>query len=179
GNIKKFYHYCFPMQAALIACKEKKEKTTNIITVAWHTPLSKKPPLYGASIAPERYTHKLIENKKEFTINFAPIKHLKHVHFCGTHTGKNTDKIQRTNLTISSSKKIDTPVINECYAHLECKLYDKKTVGDHTFFIGRIVNVLFDENAFRKDILDNRKIKPCYYLGSNQYTTIAEKNILG
>ena len=60
------------MQAAILTCTDKTGKT-NPITAAWHTPISeKKPALYGVSIAPSRYSYKLIKESKEFAINFAP-----------------------------------------------------------------------------------------------------------
>ena len=41
------------MQTVLVTCNNHKGKP-NIITLAWHTPLSSKPPLYGIAIAPKR-----------------------------------------------------------------------------------------------------------------------------
>jgi len=171
GNMDKFYYYAFPMQAALVTCNDEKGKT-NVITIAWHTTISKKPPLYGISIAPSRYSHDLIKKSKEFVINFAPYNLVEKVNFCGTHTGKKTDKIDETKLTLIPGGKIKTPLVEECFAHFECKLYDTLTLGDHTFFIGEVVNILADENAFVNGLLDNKKIKPTYYVGSNVYTTI-------
>jgi flavin reductase (DIM6/NTAB) family NADH-FMN oxidoreductase RutF len=171
GNIEKFYQYAFPMQAAILTCTDKNGKT-NPITVAWHTPISKKPALYGVSIAPSRHSYKLIKESKEFVINFAPYKLVEKIHFCGTKSGRNTDKIKETGLTLSKSKKIKTKIIKECYANLECKLYRSVKLGDHTFFVGEVVNTQIDENAFEKDILYNKKVEPCYYLGSNTYTAI-------
>lgn len=174
GNIKKFYYYSFPMQAALVTVQNNSNKT-NVITVAWHTTLSKKPPLYGISIAPSRHSHKLIEESKAFVINFASIDILDKVHFCGTHSGRNTDKIKETGLTLIDCKKINAKYIKECFAHLECKLYNKINIGDHTFFIGEVLNIFIDEQAFPTGILNNKKVKPCYYLGDKVYTTISEE----
>ena len=64
------------------------------------------------------------------------------------------------------------PIIKECYAHLECKLANTFSIGDHTFFIGEVVNIQLDENSFKDNILNNQKTQPTYYLGSNTYTTI-------
>jgi len=171
GNMDKFYYYAFPMQAALVTCNDEKGKT-NVITIAWHTAISKKPPLYGISIAPSRYSHDLIKKSKEFVINFAPYSLVEKINFCGTHTGKKTNKIDETKLRLTPGEKIKTPLLEECFAHLECKLYDTLTLGDHTFFIGEVVSILADENAFVDGLLDNKKIKPTYYLGGNVYTTI-------
>jgi len=177
GQIKKYYHYAFPMQTVLVTCNDTKGKT-NVITLAWHTPISKKPPLYGISVAPKRYSYNLITKAKEFVINFVPYKIAEKANFCGTHTGKNTDKILETKLTLQPSTKISTPMINECYSHLECKLVDDIKLGDHQLLIGEIQNIQAEQNAFKKELLDITKIKPTLYLGDNTYTTLAVNKIL-
>jgi flavin reductase (DIM6/NTAB) family NADH-FMN oxidoreductase RutF len=171
GDINKFYHYAFPMQAVLVTCNDQNDKT-NIITVAWHTTISRKPPLYGISLAPKRYSYGLIQKTKEFVINFVPFSLVEKVHFCGTHSGRTVDKIKETKLTLMPSQKIKTPCIQECFAHFECKLNKTMTLGDHILVISEIVNVIIDEDAFKKDLLDVSKIQPTYYIGDNIYTTI-------
>lgn len=171
GNIGNFYKYSFPAQAALVTCNDDKDNT-NAITIAWHTTISKKPPLYGISIAPSRYSHDLIADSKEFVINFAPYSLNEKVNYCGTHSGRNSDKVKEAGLTLEKIDNIQTPIIKECYAHLICKLFKSITLGDHSFFVGEVTNVLSDDGAFSEDILNNDNIKPCYYLGSNVYTTI-------
>jgi len=171
GNMDKFYHYAFPMQAVLVTCNDEHGKT-NVITIAWHTPISKDPPLYGISLAPKRYSHELIQKTKEFVVNFVPYEFVDKVNFCGTHTGRNLNKINETKLTLIPAQKVKVPLIKECYASLECKLSKTLTLGDHTVFVGEIVNILIDENAFENDWLNNDKIQPTYYIGGNSYTTI-------
>ena len=174
GKMDKYYYYSFPMQAVLVTCIDKKGKT-NVITIAWHTPISKKPALYGIAVAPKRYSHKLIDENKEFVINFLPFNLVDKIHLCGTHSGREIDKISETKLILKPSEKIKTPRIEEGYAHFECTLYSKTTIGDHSLIIGKIENILIDENAFTDNILDNKKIKPAYYLGDNTYTTLSEE----
>ena len=157
GNISKFYQYSFPMQTVLVTCNNEKRET-NIITIAWHTPISKIPPLYAVSVAPSRYSHDLIKNNKEFVINFVHFDMIENAHFCGTHSGRSTDKIDKTKLTLVPSKTIKVPYIKECFAHLECKLVKNYTIGDHTLFIGEVVTVYADKHAFENDLLQINKI---------------------
>lgn len=175
-NVSKFYHYAFPMQAVLVTCIDENGKT-NPITIAWHTPISINPPLYGISIGPSRYSHKLIKQSKEFVINFAPYKIVEKVNFCGTCSGRSHDKIKEVKLTLCNSEKVKTKYIKECFVNMECKLFKSIVLGDHTFFVGEIVNILSDGNAFTDDLLNNEKVKPCYYIGDHIYTTIRDKKI--
>ncbi|MBE3137531.1 MAG: flavin reductase family protein [Thermoplasmata archaeon] len=171
GNIEKYYHYAFPMQTILVTCNDETGKT-NIITLAWHTPISRKPPLYGISIAPKRYSHALIEKSKEFVINFIPYSLVEAAQFCGTHSGLSTDKLCKTGLTLVPSKKLSTPLIKEGYAHLECKLAKSVPFGDHTLFVGEVITVSADEDAFKNELLRTDQIHPLYYIGENAYTTL-------
>ena len=170
-KLEKFYYYSFPMQAVLVTSIDEKGKT-NVLTIAWHTPISRNPPLYGISVAPGRYSHKLIKTNKEFVVNFMPFNFSEEIHFCGTNSGKNIDKIEKINLNYKDAKKIKSKIIAEGFAHFECNLYDSIEIGDHTLFVGQIVNIQIDDNAFKNNILDNKNIKPAYYLGGNTYTTI-------
>lgn len=170
-NIEKFYQYSFPMQTVLVTCNDK-QGNVNIITIAWHTPISIKPPLYGISMAPSRYSHNLIMKNKEFVVNFVPYEMVKKAHFCGRHSGRSTDKIDQTKLTLIPAKKTKVSIIKECYAHLECKMVQNLTVGDHTLFVGEVLAVQATEGTFKNNLLMIDKIQPLYYIGGNSYTTI-------
>jgi len=172
-QLEKFYNYAFPMQAVLVTCNDENEKT-NIITIAWHCPISKNPPLYGISVAPGRYSHDLIKKSKEFVVNFLPFDFVEKVNYCGTHSGRKFEKIEHSKLTLIPSKEITTPSIQESYSILECKLKESIILGDHTFFVGEVVNISSDVDAFQDDILENKNIQPTFYLGKNIYTTIAQ-----
>ncbi len=170
-SIHKFYQYAFPMLTMLVTSVDKKN-TPNIITISWHTTLSKKPPLYGIALAPSRFSYSLIYETKEFVINFVSSKYLKDVHYCGTHSGKTTDKTQHTHFSFIPGQKSIAPRIKEAYAHLECKLIDTHPVGDHILLIGEVVNASADTTAFKNDLIDIKKIQPIYYRGGNSYTQL-------
>jgi flavin reductase (DIM6/NTAB) family NADH-FMN oxidoreductase RutF len=177
GSMNTFYNYAFPMPTVLVTSKDMKNNT-NIITIAWHTTISRNPPLYGISVSPKRYSHGLIKQRMEFVINFLSFRYSNEIHFCGTTSGKHVNKIKETGLTLEPSKTIETPSLKEGYANLECILYDTQTLGDHTLFIGRITYVSCDQDSFDHRILNNQKTKPILYLGDNNYCTLStEKEI--
>ena len=164
---EKYAYYTFPKMAALVTVMDKDKP--NIITLAWHSPLSFNPPLYGISMDPKRYSHNLIMDSKEWVVNFAPFSIVEKLHYCGRHSGRNVDKFRETGLTPVPAEKVSAPLIKECYSHLECRLAETKKYGDHTLFVGEVVNVAADEGAFDR-ILKN--VLPVCYLGENTYTTI-------
>lgn len=171
GTLSKYYHYAFPMQTVLVTCNDE-AGNTNIITLAWHTPISGRPPLYGISVAPKRYSYKLIEKSKEFVVNFVPYSLVEAAQFCGTHSGRSADKICQTGLTLLPSKMLSTPRIKEGYAHIECTLDQNIPLGDHQLLVGKVIAVSADDDAFKDELLRTDLVHPLYYIGENSYTTL-------
>jgi len=176
GILHKYQQYAYPMQTILVTSVDSKGNS-NIMTVAWHTPISSKPPLYGIAIAPKRYTHKLITETKEFALNFVSFHQIDQAHFCGTKSGHTIDKSKEANLTLTPAEHIKAPLIKESYAHLECKLHDAILIGDHSLIIGEVVHIQKNEEAYKDELIDLNKIDPALYLGNNTYATTNKDNI--
>jgi flavin reductase (DIM6/NTAB) family NADH-FMN oxidoreductase RutF len=137
-------------------------------------PVSIDPPLVAISIAPKRYSHKLIEKTKEFVVNIPTMDIVKETLVCGRRSGKTYDKFKETELTPLPAKMVQPPIIKECVAHLECKLFQQITVGDHTLFIGRVLTAYADDGVFDEKF-DLRKVKPVYHVGGDDFTTLVPK----
>jgi flavin reductase (DIM6/NTAB) family NADH-FMN oxidoreductase RutF len=168
---KKWMYYTFPKLTVLVTVEDRSQPTRpNIITIAWHSPVSLTPPQYGISIDPRRYSHDLIVDSGEFVVNFAGFEILDDMHFCGRRSGRKVDKFKDTNLTPEKAQKVNAPLINKCYAHLECKLVDRHLYGDHTWFVGEVVAVSADEDWFEAGVLKSGN-QPIYYLGNNIYNS--------
>lgn len=96
--------------------------------------------------------------------------------FCGRRSGEEYDKFTETKLTPSPAKTIKTPIIEECVAHLECRLAQKFTTGDHTIFVGEVVAAYADAEYFTEEY-DVKRAKLVYHLGGDKFTTLAERAV--
>ncbi|UCE29924.1 MAG: flavin reductase family protein [Candidatus Bathyarchaeota archaeon] len=159
-----------PKQVVLVSCIDSTGKA-NVITLAWCMPASIHPPLLVISIAPKRYSHKLIEEAKEFVVNIPAMNLVKETLFCGRRTGRKHDKFKETQLTPLPAKIVQPPIIKECVAHLECRLHQQTTTGDHTLFIGEILAAYADEGIFDGKY-NIHKTKPIYHMGGDDFTTL-------
>ena len=101
----------------------------NAMAVAWHTFISVKPPLYGVSIVPKRFTYQLIDDSKEFGVNFLPFAEAELVASVGGSGGYKVDKFQRFNIARDKSVKTAVPILKAAYAAYECKLVDDRLHG--------------------------------------------------
>lgn len=130
-------------------------ESSNIITIGWTGILSTIPPRTYISVRPERYSHGIIKNTKEFVINLTTAKQARVVDYAGIYTGAKVDKFKECSLTKLESKEVSAPTIAECPVALECRVIEVIPMGSHDVFIADIVNVSCDDS-----ILDeNGKIR--------------------
>jgi len=127
-----------PRPVVLVTCCDA-ACTPNVLTVAWHTPLSHDPPLVGISIDTRRYSHGLIQKRGEFVLNIVSQTFQPAIELCGNHSGRDLDKIVAAGLTLQPANHIHPPLIAGALAHLECVVENHIRTGDHTFFIGRVL----------------------------------------
>jgi flavin reductase (DIM6/NTAB) family NADH-FMN oxidoreductase RutF len=173
-NIASANRLLNPMHIVLISCIGKANKP-NITTVAWAMPTSINPPLLAISLAPTRHSHTLIEESGEFTVNIPTLEILQAVYACGSLTGRSFDKFKKTNLTQIPAKKVKAPAIRECIAHLECEVDGQFTTGDHTIFIGKILEAYADLGAFTQNGYDLKKARMLYHAGGNNFALLDPK----
>ena len=169
-----YYHY--PNIAAIVTAQAKGRK--NAMAVAWHMPVSSRPPLYGIAVSPKRFTGELITESKQFGVNFLPFAEAKLVALVGGSKGWEVDKFQKFNIATDKSLKIAVPILKAAYAAYECQLVDDREYGDHRWFIGEIVAVHWQKDAMTPGgVVDLAKISPILYLGNNLYLTPAKDAI--
>ena len=83
-------------------------------------------PTINVYVREPRYTHDLLEENGDFTLNLPRSGEMGDVvSFCGKATGRKTDKFQRMNLTAVQSRLVKPPVIGECGMHFECSALNK------------------------------------------------------
>ena len=127
-----------PRPAVLVTCCNR-SFVPNVLTAAWHTPLSHNPPLLGISIDLRRYSNGLIRDHKEFVINLVSREFKSAVECCGSKSGREGDKFTAAGLVYQPAHNVCPPVIVGALAHLECKVVNELQTGDHTLFIGNVV----------------------------------------
>ncbi|MEM3555735.1 MAG: flavin reductase family protein [Candidatus Micrarchaeia archaeon] len=135
----EFHHLLYPRQVILVTSCSKGKK--NIIALAWHSPLSFKPPLIGIAVGKTRFSHHLIKEGMEFVVSIPTESLREKVIAIGSRSGREIDKFSATGLTPSPAKFVKAPLIMECPINIECKLVDEFDAGDHTVFVGEVLEV--------------------------------------
>jgi flavin reductase (DIM6/NTAB) family NADH-FMN oxidoreductase RutF len=131
----------YPSPAGLVTSVDA-EGNANIITLGEIYNLSiRKPVIVGIGIAPERYSHQLICQCREFVVNLPRASMLDKVLACGKVSGRSQpDKFRLAGLTPIAAQKVKPPLIAECPINLECRLVgEPETIGDHDHFRGEVL----------------------------------------
>lgn len=134
SNIRRFLE---PGPVVLVSSAWKGR--TNIMTMGWHTVLEFSPSLVGCLISSGNYSYELIGKSKECVINVPTVDLADKVVGIGNCSGASTDKFDKFKLTPVESDEVKAPMIDECYANLECKLYEGKLREKYNFFIFEVV----------------------------------------
>ena len=180
-----WYFILHPTKVVLVSCADK-EGNPNIMAVGWSTPVSHKPWMVAITVHPRRYSHKLIEETGEFTVNIPTTELANQTQYCGEYSGRDVDKFKELNLTPKLGKKVKCPSIEECIAFLECKVANQFTTGDHTMFVGEVVYAEAEQNLIKINpetrtipdrYFDPTKCKILLHLGGDAYITTSEKLI--
>lgn len=165
-TIEKFY-YLFPQTVAIVGVGR------NLMPAAWHTPISAKPPLYGALISPKRYTYDLLGKETGFTVNFLMHEQSQLIAKLGSTSGRNIDKPTHFKIPTTRAEKVNGLLMTSGYAAYECEKHDMHEYGDHYLLVGRILMIHVDEDVLReKELVDEKKVRPALYFGKDRYLSI-------
>ncbi len=124
-------------------------------------------PLWVVLVRESRYTHGCLEHTGDFTVNIPYPGLQEAVDFCGTHSGRDYDKMAHCGLTARQSEHIKSPGIEECGLIYECRVVQKTDVvpehfapevlrecypgGDfHRVYFGEILATWADEDLHQR-----------------------------
>lgn len=139
----------------------------NIMTLAWHTPISIRPPLIGIAVAPGHFTRELIDYSEEFAINIPGANLLEVVSCCGTLSGRKFDKFKESGVTPVTAMRVRAPLVGECLGHVECGVAERYKLGDHYLFVGEVLAASVKKDSFSEHWKEN--VELIHHLGGKQY----------
>jgi len=173
--LDEFSRLLHPFNATLVTCQEK-NGPPNVLAIAWIMPLSLDPPKLVFAIRKERYSYKLLEQAREFVVNMPRFDLARQVLYCGRESGKDVDKFRKTGLTAGKARKVGVPIVNECVAHVECRVAEMIAKGDHVLVVGDVLAAYAKKEVF-KGVYDLKRFKPLLYLGNDVFTTASTETI--
>lgn len=114
------------------------------MAMSWHTMLEFEPPLVGCVISNRDYSYGRIRRSRECVLNIPTVDLAAQVVGCGNTSGAEVDKFARFGLTARPAKQVAAPLIDECYASLECRVADTRAVNRYGFFVLEVLQAWVD-----------------------------------
>ncbi len=156
---ERFDDFCraFPMPGAFLVVQDSNGRP-NPMTIGWALlGVVWSEPIMTVLVRPSRHTWGLMEKAKYFSVNVPAGKLEKELEYCGTHSGRDGDKIANCGLTAVPGSIKGVSILEDCDLFYECEIVHKTGVirenldpkitgtfypkGDfHTVYSGRILH---------------------------------------
>jgi len=115
------------------------EDSINGMIASWVSQVSYDPPLFMVAVHPNRYSHELVMQSGHFALHILAKEQKDLIdHFRGPFTKEKFESI--------AWKEGGTgcPVLEDCIGCMECRVTQSLAPGNHTLFIGEVVNAVFN-----------------------------------
>lgn len=147
SSLMKTFNARYPEPVAVVVTMDPQRKRPDIAAQGWFMFVSFVPPMLAVSIANTHYTHEIITDTGEFVLALPNIRQVEAVYFCGTKSGRQHDKFKESGFKSLPAAKVRPPLIAEACANFECRVAASLPAGDHTIFVGEIVQSYIAEDC--------------------------------
>ncbi len=163
----------FP-QSVFIIASYSEDGTPNAMNAAWAGECSRHEICFNIG------DHKTTENivkRRAFTVAPANAANAVTADYFGIATGKRVNKAQKSGLTFTRSEHVDAPIIEEYPLTMECEVTAIDGDEHGARVVGKIVNVLADEDILDADgKVDFGKFQPLVYDAAHMtYRVVGEE----
>jgi flavin reductase (DIM6/NTAB) family NADH-FMN oxidoreductase RutF len=135
--LSKVYQLLEPGPVVMVSTARK--GVPNVMTLSWLMMIDFEPPLLGFVLSNRNFSFDILKETKERVINIPSAKLAPTVVGVGNTTGKKVDKFEKFGLTPAPAAKVKAPLIDECFANLECKVVDMQMVEKYNIFILKVL----------------------------------------
>lgn len=115
------------------------EATVNGMIASWVSQVSYDPPLIMAAVHPNRYSHGLLEKSGHFAL---------HILTRGQRDMlarfKGPDPVAKFASLSWYAGVTGCPILADCIGCMECRIRQTLSPGNHTLFVGEVVNAVFN-----------------------------------
>ncbi len=133
----------------------------NGMAAAWVNRSAEQPFLLMASIWKKNFSHDLIRESRVFAIHILRSDQVDVARHFGKQSGREVDKFASIP---HRAGKTGCPILTDCLAYLDCQVVNSTDSGDHTIFVGEVLDANFITQGEpllfqRKDYLDTQPIR--------------------
>ena len=163
--LSKVYRLLEPGPVVLVTTRHKGK--ANIMTQSWHTMMEFEPPLVGCVISGRNHSFDALQITKECVLNIPTAELAKQVVGVGNCSGNRVDKFRKFRLTPRPASQVAAPLIDECYANLECRVADTTLVPAYCLFVLEVVQAWIDPTV--------KEPRTLHHLGHGNFMVAGER----
>ena len=113
----------------LLLAAGEPDKPTNTMAIGWGSlGIVWGRCMWVVLVRPSRFTYQLIEEANNFTVNVPTNDLAKAVAYCGSHSGRDENKLAKLGLNVTAGKEVSSGVIEACPINYECKVVGKSDI---------------------------------------------------
>ncbi len=140
--LSRVYQLLEPGPVVLLTTAQKGR--ANVMTMSWHMMVEFEPPLVACIVSSANYSFAALRATRECVIAIPAVRLARKVVAVGNSSGSDVDKFAAFHLTPVPAKAVAPPLIQECFANLECRVADARMVSQYNLFILEVVNAWRD-----------------------------------
>ena len=165
--------YVTPQPALMIATYDA-DGTPDVMMAAWGGQYDNNQVCFSLS------KHKTTDNlrlNKAFTLSYADARTVAQSDYFGIVSGnKVPDKVAKAGFTVTKSKNVNAPIINEYPLTMECRVIEMRDDEEGgAWVVGEIVNAIADPSILTDGKIDIKKLNPVAWDASSlNYFTLGD-----
>ena len=128
----------------------------NAMTLSWHTMVDFDPPLVACVVSSANFSFAALRATRECVIAIPARRLARAVVSVGNASGREVDKFAAFGLTPLPATRVDSPLVAECFANLECRVRDMRLVPKYNLFILEVLKAWIDPAQKRPKTLHHR-----------------------
>lgn len=140
--LAKVYALLEPGPVVLLSTSRKGR--ANVMTLSWHMMVEFEPPTLACVLSNADDSFDTLKTTRECVINIPTAELAETVVACGNTSGRSMDKFAAFGLAVKPASCVAAPLIEACYASLECKVVDTRMVNKYGLFVLEVVKAWVD-----------------------------------
>lgn len=116
----------------------------NVMPMSWYSLLDFEPPLLACVVSAANHSQQLLRASRQCVLNIPTVELARQLVGCGNCSGSAVDKFARFKLACSAASQVSAPLLDACYASLECRVVDTRMVRRYEQFVLEVVAAWVD-----------------------------------
>lgn len=140
--LSKVYQLLEPGPVVLLTTARR--GIANVMTMSWHMMVEFEPPQVACVVSSANHSFAALRARRECVIAVPSRNLASTVVKVGNSSGRDVDKFARFGLTAIPAARVAPPLVEECFANLECKVTDTRFVNKYNLFILEVLKAWTD-----------------------------------